>query len=131
MPRAIASKPTLADAQLFGQRLKLAVAVPHAIKAVVRVIGQEQLDNRLAGLHGSGRMGPNLHALVGGISTTRHQSALPLDFDHAHSASAARRQAVDMTKRRHLDAGSPQSGQKHLAFLRRNRPAVDFYSDHA
>ena len=91
VPRAVAGETPLPDAQLLGQLLQLAVAVAAAIQAVVGMVGQQQLDDGFAGLHGPGRMRADFHAVGDRKGTTRHQAALAFDLDDAHAAGAGGR----------------------------------------
>ena len=81
------------------------------------MIGQQQFDDRLAGLDGAGRMRVDLHAVGDGERATWHQAALAFDLDDAHAAGAAGGQAVDVAERRHVDARAPQRGQQHFALF--------------
>ena len=130
VPRAVAGEAAAADAQLLGQLLQLAVAVADAIQAVVGMVGQQQFDDRLAGLDGAGRVGLDLHAVGRGKGAARHQAPLAFDLDHAHAAGAGGREAVDVAERGHLDARPPQRGQQHLALFGPNLSSVDFDVDH-
>ena len=102
-----------------------------AVEAVVGVVGQQQLDDRLAGVDRARRVGPDLHARGHREGAARHEAALALDLDHAHAAGAARRQAVEVAERGDRDARAPQRRQERLAVLRVDRSAVDFDRDHS
>jgi len=129
--RTLAGKPPLAHPKLVGQGLQLAVAVPRTVEAVVRMIGQEQFDDRAPRLHRPGRMGLHLHAAGHGKGTTGHQAALALDFHNAHAAGAAGGEALHVAQRRHTDACPAQRRQQHLARLGLDRSPVDFNGNHA
>jgi len=53
-----------ADAEVRRETLQLALGVPRTVQAVVRVIGEEQFDQRAARVDGARRMG--LHLQAGG-----------------------------------------------------------------
>ena len=118
VPRALAGEAPLPDAQLLGQLLQLAIAVADAVEAVVGMIGQQQFDDRLAGLHGAGRMRADLHAVGDGKGATGHQAALAFDLDDAHAAGAAGGQPVEVAERRHLDGRAPQRRQEASRLFR-------------
>ena len=90
-------------------------------EAVVGMVGQQQFDDGLAGLHGAGRMRADLHALGHGKGATGHQAALPLDLHDAHAAGAAGRQAFEVAERGHFDRRAAQGGQQHFALFRPER----------
>ena len=62
--------------------------------------------------------------------TTGHEVRLPFDFDHAHPAGPAGRQAFDVAERGHLTARPAQRGQEHFASARPRPSAVDFNVRH-
>ena len=104
----LAGEGDLADAQLGGQRLQLAVLVAVAGLALAVVLGEQQLDDRRGGPGGRGGVlvktfmpGAGRHGAGGG------QVAGPLDLDHAHPAGADRLQALDVAERGDADARLP------------------------
>ena len=115
-----------ADAELRGEVLQLALVVPGAVEAVVRVVGEEQFDQRAAGVDGARRMGLHLEAGGRRKRAARHEAALALDLDHAHPARAARRQALVVAQRGNLDAGPPRRPEQRVAVLRLHLASVDF-----
>ncbi len=95
-----------------------------AVQAVVRVVGEQQLDERPARVDGARRVGLDLHAGGRRERAARHEAALALDLDHAHPAGAARRQALEVAQRGNLDARPSRRREQRLAVLRLDRPAV-------
>ena len=118
------------DAQFLGQRLQLAVAVAHAVEAVVRMVGQQQLDDGLARLDRPGRMRLDLHALGHRAGAAGNEAALALDLHDAHAAGAGGGQPFDVAERGNVDPRPPQRRQEHLALLGLDGPVVDFDRNH-
>ena len=71
-PAAEVAAPT--HAELLRQRLQLAVAAARAVEAVVRVVGEQQLDERLARVDRARRVRPHLHARRHREGAARHEA---------------------------------------------------------
>ncbi len=87
---AVAGVASLTNAKSFGQLLQFAISVAYAIEAVVGMVGQQKLDDGLAGADGARGMGLDFHALSDGEGTGRLKCALSCDLYKANPAGAYR-----------------------------------------
>jgi hypothetical protein len=94
------------------------------------MVGEQQLDEGPPRVDGTRRVRPDLQAGSRGKGAAWNEVALALDLDHAHPAGAARRQALDVTECRDVDAGAAGSREQRLAVLCVDRPAVDLELHH-
>ncbi len=74
--------------QLPAELHKLTVAAAHAGQAVLAVIGQQQLQCLLSGIHHGRGIGPYLHAVIDRVNTGSHQASCSFYFYNAHPAGA-------------------------------------------
>ena len=79
-----------ARAQLGGEHGELATSGARAGEAVLRVAGDEQLDDGAARFEDARRVGAHAHAVASGERAARLQAPLTLDFDHAEPARRRR-----------------------------------------
>ena len=126
-----AGETALPYSESFSQGLQFAVAVADTVQAIVGVIGQQQLDDGLAGLDRTGGMRLDLHAVGDREGTARHQGPLTFDLDGAHPAGSRRRQIGNVAQGGHLDSHPAQRRQKHFPFFRLDRSAVHVDRNHA
>ncbi len=81
-----ADEPFLIDAQGKGQLLQFTVSVPVADKAILRVVGQQQLHVELTSLHGPCTVGHYLHPPGHSGDAGAQQRLRPFHLHHAHTA---------------------------------------------
>ena len=115
----------LADAQLGGQRLQLAVLAAVAGLALAVVLREQQFDHRAAGLADAAGVGQHLHALGGRHGAGGDQVSRPFDLDHAHAAGADRLQPFDEAQRGDADAGLLRGRQNRRALGHFDGDVVD------
>ncbi len=109
------------------------LAVAHAVEAVVGMVGQQQLDDRLARAHGARRVRLDLHPLGDREGAARHQVALALDLHHAHAAGAGGQQALHVAEGRHAGsraAAARQQDRRRRSALRSSRPLTSIVTVH-
>ncbi len=102
-------------AVLEGHVLQFALAAGIAHRAVERMVGEQQLEHRLARLLDLVALGGDHHALGDRRGARGLQLGHLLDFHQAHAAGALQREAGVIAERRHLDA-------RALAGLNEQRP---------
>ena len=115
----------LADAQLGGQGLQLAVLVAVAGLALAVVLGEQQFDDGPAGLADAAGVGEDLHALGGRHRAGGDEVPRPFDLDHADAAGADRLQALDVAERGDADARLLRGRQDRGAFGHFDGDVVD------
>ena len=94
----------LARAVLEHHVLQFALAALIAHRAVQRMVGQQEFQRGLPGLHHGRRFGPHNHALAHRHHARRHQLRGLLNLHQAHAAGSLQRHAFVVTERRNLDA---------------------------
>ena len=75
-------------AVVTAQLLQLAVFASHTGEALLIMGGEHQLQGHLSGLHDSGGVGVDLHALVNRINAGGNQGLCPDNLDHTDTAGA-------------------------------------------
>ena len=131
----------VADAEVGRDRLKLAGAGARALEAVLRVVREDELENRLADLDDVGVVREDLHPgrrlgragaeqlrarhELAGLRAARDELA-----DDADAAACARLQVGMVAERRDLDVGGLGRVEDRRAFRDRDGLAVDLEGDH-
>ncbi len=91
-------------AVLEGHVLQFALAAGVAHRAVQRMVGEQQLEHRLARLLDLVALGSDHHAFGDRRGARGLQLGHLLDFHQAHAAGALQRQSRVIAERRHFDA---------------------------
>ena len=131
----------VADAEVRGDRLELAAAGARALQAVLRVVREDELQDRAADLHDVGVVGDDLHPGHGlgaaraeqlrarhelaGIGAAGHELA-----DDADAAAGARLKVGVVAQRRNLDVGGPCRDEEVGALRHADSDAVDLKRNH-
>ncbi|OPZ70786.1 MAG: hypothetical protein BWY83_01472 [bacterium ADurb.Bin478] len=105
----------IAHLVLFRKFLQLAVAVAHAHQTILRVIGDQQLDDGLARPPYLRRVGLNLHPFGHRKSARRNQTALSLHFHHADAAGTGGSKVFQIAQRGDVHAFALRHGENGLA----------------
>ena len=125
----LALKAVLLYAQLLRQILKLTVLTAHAGEALALVVGEDQLQHRLARLAHLRGVRLDDHALGHGHHACRRQRTRA-DVYHAHAAGADLIDVLEPAEGRNLDTGSMRRLENGCAFLHGNRHAVNSQMNH-
>ena len=104
--------------------LRPAQVDPVARETAVRVLRQQQVQRRVAHLHGIAALGVHHHAVAHRQRAGRRRPALALDLDDTHTARAVRLHAGVVAEVRDVDAGVVRRLHHHLAGLGRDLPPV-------
>src|SRR5664280_1178907 len=118
--------------QLRRQLTKITVLAPLTRKAILWVIGQQQLDIELAGLADARSIGPDLHALIDLHNTCALEVASTLYLDDTDSACTFLADSLKIAESRHVNLcivpGSLQDCRpvRYLVV-----PSIDFQVQHS
>ena len=122
------------NAQIQAELLQLAVLVAHAGKALLVVIGKQQLQVDLAGFADGGGIGLHHHSLAHGQHASGLQGARAR-IHHAQAASADLIDILEVAQGGNIDTcflGSLQNGRtgRHLNTYAINRKLNEFFHLH-
>ncbi len=131
----------LADAEVGGDRLELAAAGARALQAVVRVVGEDELEHRLADLHDVRVVGDDLHPrrrlgaagaeqLGAGHELARLGAAGDELPDDADAAAGAGLEVGVVAEGRDLHVRRAGRREQVRAFRDAHRDAVDLERNH-
>ena len=117
---------TLADTVLLRKQTEVAVTAFRTVKAIVRVIGKQKLQQNPAGADHFLRIGMDPHSLRHGIGTRGNQpiSLRTLDLYNTDPAGSGRRHTRQMAKRRNANTDTGQCGKNRFPLLGINDPVV-------
>ena len=117
---------TFTHAECVGLVLELARSAADAVEAVVRMVGQQQFDDRLACSQSAGAMRHDFHSFADRERTTGHESRTAFQLDNAHSARTGRKEVLHITQRGHRDARTLHGLENGLAGVGDDLAAVEF-----
>ena len=125
----------LADVEARDEFLELAVVALGAGEAVVRVVGEDELGDGLAGAHDAGGVGLDDHAFRDHGGAGRGQVAAAFDLDDADAAGSrgvldAGALEVDVTERGNGNPHGSGRIEDGGSFCDAHRAAVDSQVDH-
>ncbi len=115
----------MCDAQLAGQRLKLAVAVTDAGGADVVAFDEEQFDGHLAIEGQLGRGGLDRHAFLHGRGAGWQKTVSARQLDHADAAGSHGAEALEIAERRNFLSVVAGRFQNRLAFFGADQFAIN------
>jgi hypothetical protein len=120
----------LADPELGGEALELALLVAGAGEAVVRVGGQYELDDRLPRLDELGVVRDDIHALIDGGAAGADQLRALAVLDHADAAGGPGLEVVVDAEGGYLDLDLARGVEDRGALGHLDRNAVYLRVDH-
>ena len=121
----LSHKSWFSDTQLIGVFFELAGAALLARHAVVRMIGEQKLDDQFPGIQHPLRIGANDHLVGHGVGAGSHQGSRPFHLHHAHPAGRGRRQVFPVTEVGNLDPRLPGRLENGRPLFSLNFTAID------